>query len=196
MEDLSLELRKMSDNLGWQIPQEVIDKFVSFSQLKHYAKGDVVAWKGNDASHSGIVIKGLVRSYYVDNDGNDITQFFAKEGNFCSDSGLLGFKENVSMWEAIEETTIVRFEVKKMKDMIMSNEALKTVWIECLESAIRYKIYRESGFLVENATERYLEFCKRNPDLADRIPQQYIATYLGIKPESLSRIRSTLKSKK
>ena len=85
------------------------------------------------------------------------------------------------------------FKVSDMKDLILGDEHLKTVWIGILEEALRYKIYRENGFLVENATERYLAFRKRSPELASRIPQRYIATYLGIKPESLSRIRSALK---
>lgn len=57
----------------------------------------------------------------------------------------------------------------------------------------RYKIYRENGFLVENATERYIHFKKLYPDLSERVPQRHIATYLGIAPESLSRIRSAMK---
>ena len=48
---------------------------------------------------------------------------------------------------------------------------------EILESCLRYKVYREGSFLVQNATERYLEFRKRYPDLSGRIPQRYIATY-------------------
>lgn len=56
-----------------------------------------------------------------------------------------------------------------------------------------YKIYREKGFLVENATARYIHFKKLNPDLSGRVPQRHIATYLGITPESLSRIRGAMK---
>jgi len=64
---------------------------------------------------------------------------------------------------------------------------------EALEGGMRYKIYRENGFLVETATERYIAFRKRNPELAERVPLRYIATYLGITPESLSRIRSAMR---
>ena len=78
-------------------------------------------------------------------------------------------------------------------ELILGDERLKSVWIDLLEGSLRYKIYRENGFLVENATERYLAFRKRFPELISRIPQRYIATYLGIKPESLSRIKSALK---
>ncbi len=62
-----------------------------------------------------------------------------------------------------------------------------------LESGMRYKIYRENGFLVETATEKYVEFRRRYPMPANRVPLRCIATYLGIIPESLSRIRSAMK---
>ena len=76
------------------------------------------------------------------------------------------------------------------------NNQLKDVWITLLERALQYKIYRENTFLVENATERYIHFKKLYPDLYNIVPQKHIATYLGITPESLSRIRSAMKDNK
>lgn len=75
----------------------------------------------------------------------------------------------------------------------MSSENLKTLWISLLEDGLRYKMYRENGFLVENATERYLHFRKLYPKLCGRAAQKHIATYLGIAPESLSRIKKAMK---
>ena len=62
-----------------------------------------------------------------------------------------------------------------------------------LENALRYKIYRENGFLVENATQRYIHFKKLYPMICESVKQHYVATYLGIAPESLSRIKKALK---
>ena len=84
-------------------------------------------------------------------------------------------------------------ETAAIRKIIKENVAFKEIWICLLESAMRYKIYRENGFLVENATERYIHFKKIYPDLSKRVPQRHIATYLGIAPESLSRIRSAMK---
>ena len=98
-----------------------------------------------------------------------------------------------AMWEALEDVTVMLFDVKDMKDLILSDENLKLLWIGVLENGMQYKVYREGSFLVQNATERYLEFRKRYPSLAERIPQRYIATYLGVTPESLSRIKSVMK---
>ena len=53
--------------------------------------------------------------------------------------------------------------------MIRENVLFKDIWIHLLESGMRYKIYRENGFLVENATERYIHFKKRYPEIIDGI---------------------------
>ena len=123
-------------------------------------------------------------------------KYFAAEAGWCIDSGMIGFDEMQANWEALEDTTVMLFDVKDMKELIYGDEHLKNIWISVLESGLRYKVYRENGFLVENATERYVEFRKRYPALSKRVPQRYIATYLGIKPESLSRIRSSMKEDK
>ncbi len=188
-------LTDLAEGFGWDISTDVIDKVLSFSSFKVYSKGDMLMRTGDPASNSGMVLSGIVRSFYIDDNGNDISQFFSAAGNLCMDSGMFGFDESQASWEALEETTVMVFDAGLMKKLILSDETLKVHWIEALESGMRYKIYRENGFLLESATERYLEFRKRYPQLYDRIPQQYIATYLGIKPESLSRIRTALREK-
>ena len=187
------QLKDLSDGFGLGISEDAIEKAISFSRFKIYSKGEVIARTGDKATSAGFVISGVVRSYYVDNDGNDITQYFAPEGSWCVDSGMVGFEEMQANWEAIEDATVMLFDVADMRALIYSDEQLKNIWIMALESGMRYKIYRENGFLVESATERYVAFRKRYPQLADRVPLRYIATYLGITPESLSRIRSAMK---
>ena len=187
------QLAELAAAYELDIPEQILDQVISISKFKVYNKGDILARIGESSTYAGIVMNGVARCFYVDGDGNDVTRFFACEGNACMDDGLIGNPEYAAMWEALEETTVMLFEARRMKELIMSSEQIKTIWIELLESGMRYKIYRENGFLVENATERYLSFRKRFPSLIGRVPQQYIATYLGIKPESLSRIKNTLK---
>ena len=190
------QLKELSDGFGLCITEDAISKAIGFSRFKVYSKGDILARTGDRADTAGLVISGVIRSYYIDVDGNDITQYFAAEAGWCIDSGMIGFDEMQANWEALEDTTVMLFDVKDMKELIYGDEHLKNIWISVLESGLRYKVYRENGFLVENATERYVEFRKRYPVLSKRVPQRYIATYLGIKPESLSRIRSSMKEDK
>ena len=191
--NLVKQLKDLSDGFGFCISEDAISKAIGFFRFKTYSKGEVIARTGDNANTAGLVISGLIRSCYVDAEGNDVTQYFAAEAGWCIDSGMIGFDEMQTDWEALEDATVMLFDVDDMKKLIYGDENLKNLWISVLESGMRYKVYRENGFLVESATERYLAFRKRYPMLSKRVPQRYIATYLGITPESLSRIRSSLK---
>ena len=175
------------------VSEELVGDIVSLASFRVVKKGEILASIGDDTNYAGLVLSGVARAYYIDNDGNDITRGFASEGVMFMDEGFFGYTERNCMWETLEETTIMICETAAIKQMIKENDSFKDIWIYLLESAMRYKIYRENGFLVENATERYIHFKKLYPDLSERVPQRHIATYLGITPESLSRIRAAMK---
>jgi len=187
------QLKELAEGNNLKIEDEIYSRAVEIAQFRVFRKNTVIRSIGDKADIVGIVIDGLVRCYYIDGNGNDVTRGFSDACKMAMDDGILGFSEHNCMWETLEDSTIMFFDVRDIKSLIMSDENLKTLWIELLESGLRYKIYRESGFLVENATERYLHFRKLYPQLCSRIPQKHIATYLGITPESLSRIRKVLK---
>lgn len=187
------QLLIFADKYEVDVSKELLGEIVSLASFRVVKKGGILASIGDDTTCAGLILSGLARAYYIDNDGNDITRGFAPEGTMFMDEGFFGYPERICMWETLEETTVMVCETAAIKKMIKENDAFKDIWIHLLESALRYKIYRENGFLVENATERYIHFKKRYPDLSERVPQRHIATYLGIAPESLSRIRSAMK---
>lgn len=187
------QLRHFASENGITIPDEILGQAVSNATFKVVSKGERLSSIGDDTTMSGIVLDGIIRSYYVDSEGNDITRGFVPQGGMFMDEGFFIYAERQTMWEALEESTVMMMQVEFVKNLIRDNVELKDVWITLLESAMRYKIYRENGFLVENATERYIHFKKRYPELSRSVPQKHIATYLGIAPESLSRIRSAMK---
>lgn len=187
------QLAEISAEFNIEFGEEILSQAVDISQFKVIPKGTTIKHIGDEAKTVGIVLDGIIRSYYIDNDGNDITRGFSIVGRMAMDEGMIGYDEHICMWETIEDSTLMIFEVNKLKALINGNENLKSIWINLLEGVLRYKMYRENGFLVENATERYLHFRKLYSQLIGRIPQKYIATYLGIAPESLSRIRKAMK---
>ena len=192
-ESIIRQLKRLSAENDLTFEDDVLSKAVELARFKVYPKGSVIKSIGDKAESVAIVLDGLVRGYYIDVDGNDITRGFGINGGLCMDEGVMGYEEYICVWEPIEESTLMLFNVKDFKSLIMSSEDLKTLWIQLLEEGLRYKMYRENGFLVENATERYLHFRRLFPMLCERVPQKHIATYLGITPESLSRIRKAMK---
>lgn len=187
------QLMAFAEKYSISVGEELIGEIVNLASFRVVKKGEILASIGDDTSYAGLILSGLARSYYIDDEGNDITRGFAPEGTMFMDEGFFGYLERICMWETIEETTVMIFDTAAIKKIITENVTFKDVWITLLESALRYKIYRENGFIVENATERYIHFKRLYSDLSKRVPQRYIATYLGIAPESLSRIRGAMK---
>ena len=187
------QLQIFAEKYGVEVSEELVGEIVSLASFRVVKKGEILASIGDDTSYAGLILSGLARAYYIDDDGNDITRGFAPEGGMFMDEGFFGYTERNCMWETLEESTVMLCETAAIKKIISESVSFKDVWIHLLESALRYKIYRENGFLVENATERYIHFKKLYPDLSERVPQRHIATYLGIAPESLSRIRGAMK---
>jgi len=192
-EYLVQQLSDLAEKYDIPAGKEVLGELVAMSSFRVIPKGSLIASIGDDTRYGGLMLNGTARSYYVDSDGNDITRGFAVEGVLFMDEGFYGYDERICMWEALEDSTVMLCETSKVRKLIRENAEFKDLWITILEMSVRYKLYRENGFLVENATERYLHFRKLYPDLISRVPQKHIATYLGITPESLSRIRNSLK---
>ena len=187
------QLMNLAREYNVKADEEMLGAVVGKATFRVVPKGEVISSIGDDTNTAGMILSGLARSYYIDSEGNDITRGFSPVGSICMDEGFFGYEERICMWEALEESTIMFVKTDDIRILLAENAAFKDTWIMLLESAIRYKIYRENGFLVENATERYLHFKKMYPDLYDKIPQKHLATYLGITPETLSRIKSSLK---
>lgn len=187
------KLMNMAKQNGFELDREIIGEVVNNSVFRIIFKGSILKNVGEKADTVALVLSGICRAYYVDGDGNDITRGFAPAGTMCMDEGLFGYSESIATWEALEESTLIIFETKKIKKLIHENIQLKDMYITLLENALRYKLYRENGFLVENATQRYINFKKLYPEICRTVKQHYIATYLGVTPESLSRIRKASK---
>lgn len=195
-EYLVQQLSEIAARYNVPADREALGELVAISSFRVIAQGSLIASIGDGTGYSGLMLNGTARSYYIDSEGNDITRGFAVEGSLFMDEGLYGYDERICMWEALEDSTVMLCETCMVRDLIRSNAAFKDLWICLLEMSVRYKLYRENGFLVESAAERYMHFKKLYPEVCRRVPQKHIATYLGITPESLSRIRSAMKERK
>jgi CRP-like cAMP-binding protein len=162
-------------------------------KIKEFDKGEMILMKGEISSHVYFVLDGLLRSYSIDSKGKvHIIQFAPEQWWLSERNGILFNEESEFFLDAVETTKVVVLP----KDFIM--EAAKVV--PCisalnntmLNNAIRFMQRRINMLLSATAEERYLNFIKLYPNLTLRVPQWMIASYLGITPESLSRVRKDL----
>lgn len=187
------QLAALAETYKLDLDNDTLERIVMLSAFRIIEKGTLLRSIGDSTDTAALVLDGMARCYYIDGDGNDITRGFSVKGTLCMDDGMFGYTESLTEWETLTDTTLMFFNVGEIKQLINENDALKNTYIQLLENALKYKIYRENGFLVENASERYIHFRKMFPEICQTVKQQYIATYLGIAPESLSRIKKSLK---
>jgi len=144
----------------------------------------------------GYVITGLMRSYYIDEKGNEITISFIKEKEYATDYGaFVRQKPSKYYFQCLEPSIVVNLPYSEMQDGYNEYKNIERYGRLVTEEVLVQQQTRLESFLFENAEERYLNFIKRSPNLFNRISLTYLSSYLGIERQSLSRIRKMLAKK-
>ncbi len=164
----------------------------SFRELK-IKKGDHFLKEGEPNLLLGFIVKGLVRIYITKNGDEQSCIDFSKEGEFITvyDSFLQKGISTQSI-QAIEDTSLLVInnnDLQYFYQNIPNGDRLGRILIEKRLIELAGQLY--SNYL-HNSEQRYLHFVKTYPDLLQRIPQYHISSFVGIKPQSLSRIRKRL----
>lgn len=142
------------------------------------------------------VVKGLIRSYYIDDKGNEITIGFIKENEYATDYGaFIRQKPSKYYFQCLEPSLIVNLPYTVMQGGYNLYKNIERYGRLVTEEVLVQQQTRLESFLFEKAEERYLNFIKRSPNLFNRISLTYLSSYLGIERQSLSRIRKMLAKK-
>jgi CRP-like cAMP-binding protein len=162
-------------------------------QFKTVEKGTILLHQGDICHYSFFVSKGLLRSYTIDQTGKEHIIQFAAENWIISDRSSFYFNEPSQLFiDAIEETEIVFIDKNFINAAAESSVAFRQHDTTALHNHIRQLQKRVNLLLGATAEQRYLDFIAIYPSLTLRIPQWMIASYLGITPETLSRVRKEL----
>ena len=176
---------------GVPVSDEKIQVLTDIAREVSFEKQETILDINEKQTSLYLILQGMARSYYIDEKGNDVTKLFMRENEFLIGEALF-MDESLEVFEAVEQIKALRFEAAAFKDILMSDPILEKIYIAALERTIRYKMRREYAFQCMDATERYLEFQRTYPGIEERLPQNLIASYLGIAKESLSRIRKKI----
>ncbi|WP_019914646.1 Crp/Fnr family transcriptional regulator [Paenibacillus sp. HW567] len=182
-------LEKILDRYNTYMNKETLERLVDVEKRLHYGKGELIT-----AENKGcLLLSGILRGFYLDADGNDVTHMFVLEGSAYGLNFLTTDKPHVCSFEALEACVVVELNWAVIIDQIQNNSGLMMAYIHMLEEALKRKILRETSLVTKTATERYLDLKKEYPQIEKRVNQAHIASYLGISPVSLSRIRRVIR---
>jgi CRP-like cAMP-binding protein len=179
-----------------KISDDQFEQIADGVTVRAIKKGEIVLLQEAVCSEMFFVSKGLLRSYTIDKDGKEHVIQFAPEDWWIGDRNSFYFSEpSLFFIDAVEDSTVVVLN----KDFFVRAEQISPSFglfnVLALHNTIRYMQKRINCFLSATAEERYLDFVQLHPNLTLRVPQWMIASYLGITPESLSRVRKGLATK-
>lgn len=139
------------------------------------------------------VVEGVFRACYYDKEGEEITRGFLSENSLLSD--YMNFESNSPSTEYLQACTDPKIVVftkrnwEELSEIIVGWDAIKGKMIQ----SCMFQKNRKNPVVSQNATTRYLEFMENFPNLINRVPLSYIASFLGVTQQSLSRVRKNIR---
>jgi CRP-like cAMP-binding protein len=172
---------------------DTIDCLVRHCRRKVVERGDFLLRQGMTCRHAFFVERGLLREYAVDDRDRANILLFAPENWFLCNVETLFFQSPSSFFiEALEPSSVLLIDNDTLELLQHTYPSFANFQQRLLHAHVLEMERRVSQLMGVSAEERYLDFLKRQPQLAQRLPQTEIASYLGVAPESLSRIRKEL----
>ncbi len=176
--------------LADEIPAQEIEHARQLTSTIHLAQGEYLLRAGEIPQRIGFNLAGLLRLYYLDRTGNERNKHFCVERTCAiSYSAFLQQTRSLLSIQALEDTTLVIIDHATYHHMLTSHPAWQVAARKFAEMLFILKERREAELLQFSAAERYARFREDYPGLELRVNQYHVASYLGITPESLSRIR-------
>lgn len=165
------------------------------ADIKDFKKGDVILKEGQNTEKCFFVIKGCVRQYYIDHEGKDITVNFYTEFQPIAIETSKD-KPNPYYLECMEDTFMTTDDSERTETLYQSFPNIESISRQITEQNLTSTQERMTKLLAMKPEDRYLDLINTKPDLVQRVPQHQIASYLGLQPESLSRIKKRLADKR
>ena len=184
----------LTSNIGTD--NSAVERLLSQCSTRVFKKGEFVLREGEKCKYSFFVEKGLLRQYSIDEKGKEHIIQFAPENWFMTDRESVYFDQPSSYFiQALEDTVTFLLDEGLFFELSLADPSFMEFNNKLLHNHIRHLQKRITQLQSASAEERYLDFIRMYPDLLLRVPQTFISSYLGITPESLSRVRKELARK-
>jgi CRP-like cAMP-binding protein len=191
--DTTLFFEEIQKRVG-SVPIGEYEKFLSLWELCEAKKNEMIMSAGEIPKFTVFVLKGCLRQYIVGEKGDEHIVYFAEERYFIGDLSAMGSgtpsKYNL---QATEKSKLLIASVDHWQRAFNEFPWWKEAFMRGQQKWTAKMQEQIASSISETAEEKYLKLLKSRPSLFQRVPQHYIASFLGINPETLSRIRKKTK---
>lgn len=158
--------------------------------IEEYKKGTMLLRQGDVPTKCYFVLKGCVRQYSIDEAGKEVTSnFYTEEQAISNFNQHKQDKSSAYSLTCLEDCILVVGDLDSEEDMYNQYSQLETMTRRMIEQSFGEVQDELASFIASTPEERYKALLRKRPHLVDRVPQHQLASYLGITPESLSRIK-------
>ena len=170
---------------------EELDLLESILVPMKFAKNEMILKEGDICENIYYVDKGLVRQFYFKN-GKEVTEHLGVDRSIimCIESLFREVPTHLQI-EALEPTTLYAMPNKKLEEVALHNVNIQILYRKILEESLILSQVHADLVRFETAQDRYKKLCKLNPQVVLRAPLVFVANYLQMTPETLSRVRAT-----
>jgi len=163
------------------------------THIVHFPNGYTILREGDSSLHFYFMLSGIIRGYYIDEKGNDITKCFCMENGVFATESLRTKSPSSFTIECLESCKCIKISYDLITGIMENNNEIRETVNKLFQREIAKLEFRIKDLVMLNAEERYNHFCKEYPELHNRVPLKYIASYIGVRIPSLSRIRKNRK---
>lgn len=182
------------------IPEKEWARILGYLSTKRYKSKELIHPQGKAFDKIMFLYKGLARSYLINHEGRDFTwsiHFNDAASNikniFITDyASFIKSEPSALFFEALEDTEVIVINKNDINSLYSVSHYWANMGRIISESAYYFTHHRTLSLLSKSAKERYISLAKENPSFLRIVPQYYVASYLGITPQSLSRIKKEL----
>jgi CRP/FNR family transcriptional regulator, anaerobic regulatory protein len=183
---------KLIEAIQQKVPftMDDIELCKSYFEYITYTKNEIVEEQDKIPEYLYFIVSGFMRLFYYDENGDEVTTHFVVPSGFiASYLSLIHNNKAVENVECVTDCFLLRIHKLKFKELIEKSENFKTYSLIIFQDAFSNIQSRANDLATLNAEQRYKKLLHEKPELLQNVPIQYLASYLGMKPESLSRIR-------
>jgi len=174
--------------------EEFSDYLVPVIKVRRFGKRETITKEGEIEDHFNFIVKGLVRKYYRKGKEQINTQISMEGHLILSQESFHSRTPSEYFIEAIEPTTLISIKFDDLEKVYQASRNMEHLGRLVVTYSMIIKDRWQMQMVKMTPRERFIHFVTRNPELMQRVPQKYLASYLNIKPETFSRFKHMVRT--
>jgi len=186
------EIKFLVTNYFPKLKEQEIALFLSISRYYFAKNKELILKSGRTDKCLILILKGVTRAYSITDQGQELNDHIRAEGHLMGDVRVFGDAEQILNIEAIGDIHYLKFSINELEALAYKNTEIMTFYLSLLKEIILTFSYRLNSFITMTPKERYFDLIHWNPILLETTYDKHLASFLGITPLTLHRIKKNI----